>query len=73
MNNNNNNNNKTFKDLNAYNLFSVEDTWAQINKETNSNWYPKPQGSLPMFNWGLKKEQQVKLLYEYNNVLNKQQ
>jgi hypothetical protein len=58
--------NKTQEPVPAY--FSTINTWATINKETNLNWYPKPQGSLPMFNWGLRKEEQLKMLNAYNNV-----
>lgn len=36
--------------------------------KTQNNVYPRPQGNLPMFSWGLTINQRNKMLQEWNNV-----
>ena len=53
--------------------FEQVDMWTRINSTTNYNNYPRPQGSLPMFTWGLKKNEQIKMNTLYNSAGNNSQ
>ncbi len=58
-----------YKKYQAYNSFNNLDNWALVSKESVQNTIPRPQGSLPMFNWGLKKEEQIRQLNLQSNVM----
>lgn len=38
-----------------------DENWLYVQQNTTINNYPRPQGSLPMFNWALKATEQAKL------------
>jgi predicted RNA-binding protein len=58
-----------YKKYTAYNSFTNLDNWAVVSEKSVQGTIPRPQGSLPMFNWGLKKEEQIKQLNLQSNVL----
>ncbi len=49
--------------------YSNKENWQFVQQNTTINNYPRPQGSLPMFNWGLKSFEQSKLSKLWSSVL----
>jgi len=48
---------------------NIPENWGFVATSGSMNNYPRPQGNLPMFTYGLKKEQQQKFQKLYNAVL----
>lgn len=57
--------NQSIKPLNLPLGIETQNIWEQVNPNKT---YNKPQGNLPMFEWGLTKEKKISLLNSYNNV-----
>lgn len=45
-----------------------KENWLFVQENTTINNYPRPQGSLPMFNWALKASEQTKLSKLWSDV-----
>jgi len=46
-------------------VINYRSSWSEISKKVD---FPRPQGNLPMYEWGLTSKEQAKLSYRFNNI-----